>query len=235
MLTIKRLLQRNRYFLLLLSLVLFFITSAIIADFQQKLFIFGIAFAIVLMFSVYIIEHNFLLLVAGIVLALAVLLSNYYSIVFHAKPSSLFIMFEYGVTIIFFVIVSYLTLASVMRDKIITKSTLFGAVCSYLLIGLTYSFWYMLLFDLNPAAFSLPQRLAGFEADIRLQNFIYYSYVTMSTLGYGDITPVSYLAKTSAWLESVIGQIYLTVWIARLVGLNIAHGTVAAKGNNDER
>ncbi len=235
MITFNRILQRNRYFFLLLSLVLFFITSAVIADFNQKLFIFGIVFSIVLVFSVYIIEHNFLLLLTGSVLAVAVLLSNYYSIVFHAKPGSSFIMFEYGVTIIFFITVSYLTLSSVMRDKIITSSTLYGAICSYLLIGLTYSFWYMLMYDLNPAAFHLPEHLTGYNADIRLQNFIYYSYVTMSTLGYGDITPVSYLAKTTAWLESVIGQIYLTVWIARLVGLNIAHRTMQVEGKKDER
>ena len=45
----------------------------------------------------------------------------------------------------------------------------------------------------------------------------------MSTLGYGDITPVTQIAKTFSWLEAVTGQIYLTVWIAQLVGLRIAH------------
>jgi len=54
-------------------------------------------------------------------------------------------------------------------------------------------------------------------------NFIYYSFVTLTTLGYGDIVPSSELARTVSWLEAVYGQIYLTVLIAQLVALYIIH------------
>ena len=55
------------------------------------------------------------------------------------------------------------------------------------------------------------------------QDFIYFSFVTLTTLGYGDMSPVAPLAKTLAWFEAVVGQLFLAVTIARLVSLEISH------------
>jgi hypothetical protein len=61
------------------------------------------------------------------------------------------------------------------------------------------------------------------EVDLKhIQHFTYFSYVTLTTLGYGDITPLSNTARSMAILESMFGQFYLAVMIARLVGLHIA-------------
>jgi hypothetical protein len=59
-------------------------------------------------------------------------------------------------------------------------------------------------------------------------HFIYYSFVTMSTLGYGDITPISSPARSLSVLTAVVGQFYIAVLIARLVGMHIAQ---AQRGN----
>ena len=54
---------------------------------------------------------------------------------------------------------------------------------------------------------------------------MHFSFVTLTTLGYGDITPVSHLARTLAWLEAAFGQIYLVVLVARLVSLHLMNRT----------
>ena len=61
------------------------------------------------------------------------------------------------------------------------------------------------------------------SAEKRYPLFIYFSFSTMSTLGYGDIVPVSRLARSLSWLEALTGQLYLTILVARLVGLHIAN------------
>jgi hypothetical protein len=60
------------------------------------------------------------------------------------------------------------------------------------------------------------------EQQVEPSHFIYYSFVTMSTLGYGDITPISNSARSLSLLEAVVGQLYIAVLIARLVGMHIA-------------
>ena len=54
--------------------------------------------------------------------------------------------------------------------------------------------------------------------------FTYFSFVTMSTLGYGDISPVSAAARSCAWIQAVLGQLYIAITIAALVGIHIARG-----------
>jgi len=69
-------------------------------------------------------------------------------------------------------------------------------------------------------AFKLPVGFA--TGQFASQEFTYFSFVTLTTLGYGDIAPVSIIAKTACWMEAVIGQAYLTILIAQLVGHYIA-------------
>lgn len=71
----------------------------------------------------------------------------------------------------------------------------------------------------QPGSFQMPQ------GTINQATFTYYSYVTLTTLGYGDITPISTPARSLALLEAMMGQLYLAVLIARLVGIHIAQSS----------
>ena len=71
---------------------------------------------------------------------------------------------------------------------------------------------------MHPGSFAIPQ---GMGEETRF-TFIYYSFVTITTLGYGDVTPVADVAKSFSFIEAVVGQIYLVVLVARLVGIHIA-------------
>jgi hypothetical protein len=101
----------------------------------------------------------------------------------------------------------------------VTRERIQGSVAVYLLLGLTWASAYELLHILRPEAWTG----AASEAPIS-QTWIYYSFVTLTTMGYGDITPVHPVARSLAILEAVTGQLYLAITLARLVALHIKSG-----------
>jgi hypothetical protein len=103
----------------------------------------------------------------------------------------------------------------IFSEKEITAETIKGAISVYFLMGFFWAFLYSLVLLVNPGAFSF--QTGTFE----YSSLTYFSFTTLTTLGYGDFTPVSWMARNLTILESTFGQIYLTVLIARLVGLHI--------------
>lgn len=107
----------------------------------------------------------------------------------------------------------------VLFGGVIDLNRLIGAVCIYLLSGSLWGIIYFLLSVIAPASF------VGIAAESwtgQLNEFTYYSFVTLTTLGYGDLTPAVPIARTLCYLEAVLGQMYLTVLVAALVGLHVA-------------
>ena len=121
----------------------------------------------------------------------------------------------HGVLVIFFVLVAGTMLSHVLKDEVVTGEKVSAAICVYLLIGLIWALLFSLAHYFEPGSFRIE------SAD--LSHFIYYSFITLSTLGYGDITPLSASARALSYVEAITGQLYLTVLVARLVGLHIAH------------
>ncbi len=118
----------------------------------------------------------------------------------------------------FFWVVGGVILAVAIRERFATVDAVFDAISSYLLFGLGWAFTYLALFVASPVAFSWPDSMAKTAEPITMfPKVVYYSMVTMSTLGYGDITPTSNVACTLAWMQSVTGQFYVAVLVAWLV------------------
>jgi voltage-gated potassium channel len=109
----------------------------------------------------------------------------------------------------------------------VNVNTICASLCAYLLLGVLWAIGYSLLDILSPTSFSLTFASGEEESFMRFggENSVYplyYSLVTMTTLGYGDITPASSMARMLAALQAVVGQVYLAVLVARLVGLHIS-------------
>ncbi len=214
-----KIIEKNRFFFLFIALMLFFVLNPFFVDSTEDMTVFGILFTLTLFFSVYIIKHRSRFLIIGIIFATLSLIGHW-TLLFITQNKEVFVL-DYIVTIIFFMIITTAVLNYVLEDKKITSSTIFGAICGYLLIGLTWSFVHLIIYTLSPDAYTMTKGLSN-NPDVRVLHFIYYSFVTLSTLGFGDISPVSSAARTFSWIEAISGQIYLTVWIAQLIGLHIA-------------
>jgi len=107
----------------------------------------------------------------------------------------------------------------VMRDGPVNRHRIQGAILAYLILGLTWSQAYQCLEALNPGSFSIPNPIPGSEGlSLKLT---YFSFVTLTTVGYGDITAVHSFARCLAVLEALTGQLFPTILIARLVALQV--------------
>ena len=116
------------------------------------------------------------------------------------------------------------------REQRVTFNMIFASLCVYLLLGVLWAEVYSLLEVLEPKSFVF---VYAEEPSGRSMRFggertvfpLYFSLVTMTTLGYGDIVPMSSAARMFAAVQAVTGQLYLTVLVARLVGLHISQGS----------
>lgn len=127
-----------------------------------------------------------------------------------------------------------------LTTKLITMNTIAASLCIFLLIGMFWAQLYAIVATLDPNAFKAPIGDEGLLtlADPQTGDALYYSYVTLSTLGYGDITPAAPAAKVLAATEAVVGQLFLVVLVARLVGMHISLAAVRAAqetARRDER
>jgi hypothetical protein len=116
------------------------------------------------------------------------------------------------------------TVGAALRRTELSLDSVFAAVCGYLLLGVAWAILYSAI-DLGRAdAFHMSEELLAdaTSPERRMSLFVYFSFVTLATLGYGDISPVSLSARTLAWIEAVLGQFYIAVLVAGLVGALIA-------------
>lgn len=130
----------------------------------------------------------------------------------------------YAAYILFDIVVTWVLFRYVFETSAITRDVLYAAVAIYLLLGAVFVPVYGLVdtltFELSEGAqHAFVGGSMGAEELFAWQDFIYYSYVTLTTLGYGDILPVTMVAKAAVALEAIIGVMYLTIIMARLVSL----------------
>lgn len=121
----------------------------------------------------------------------------------------------------FFGLVVFQILRHILTANDVNIDTLCACLCGFLLLGLLWSMVYALLAAVDPRAFAFSdptQTLDSFNA-------VYFSFVTLSTIGYGDITPVSRAARMFAVMEAISGMFYVAVLVARLVSIHSANAT----------
>ena len=122
------------------------------------------------------------------------------------------------VALVFVALVGFIAMRDVLFGGEVDENRLMGSMCVYLLIGLAWSYVFTLLHTVSPTSFEGIAGATTAPHAIAFQ-FVYYSFVTLTTLGYGEITPASPVAQTLAYMEAVTGQFYLTILVAALVGM----------------
>lgn len=132
-------------------------------------------------------------------------------------PTLKLLLWSEALSITAVLVLAYVLLAQVFRDDAINMMRVQGAVAAYLLLGIAYAYGYLLDWHLNPSAITSTE-----GAMSRLSDWVYFSFCTLSTLGYGDIVPTSRLSRSLATAEAITGQLYLAITIARLVAMEIS-------------
>lgn len=209
-----RLIEKHRFLFLFIVMVIFFLAKSLSGEVQLYDFTSFILLCLII-YSLYVISHK-----RGFILFAAVFTAV--CEVFFVLADQFFKMHTLAIAktsfaALFFAVMTYACFISVTQDKKISTTTLFGSLCTYFFIGLFWAYLYLCLQTIDSGAFS------GIMIGPNTENeFIYYSFVTLTTLGYGDVLPAANIAKTVSWLEAYIGQAYLTLLMAQLVGRYIS-------------
>lgn len=127
--------------------------------------------------------------------------------------------FDFSISSVFYLYSGYLMTIYVLSEGKVTRDKIAAAICVYLILGVIWGMFYGLAETLDPGAL-------GGIVDVGSRgtgSAVYFSYITLTTLGYGDITPVSPTTRALAIVEAIAGQIYIAVMIARLVGLHTTY------------
>lgn len=145
----------------------------------------------------------------------------------HTHHSPYLLLFLTACWIVFLIIIAGAILSRTLRARRVTVDTISAALCVYMLVGLAWAFVYSAIFVFDKDSFSFPHyevfgTTTFSEAHHVLSAFMYYSFVTLATIGYGDITPVSPPARALSALEGIFGQFYIAILVASLVGIRIS-------------
>ncbi|KIP72832.1 ion channel [Vibrio harveyi] len=113
----------------------------------------------------------------------------------------------------------YSALKQVVLTKSVTTNHIIGSICIYLLLGLAWTVIYLLVLEFFPSSFT------GLEAKPWLSNLfntLYFSFITLTTVGYGDISPTVPVAQFFVFFEAIVGSFYLAIMVASLVSIRLA-------------
>src|SRR5213083_2077503 len=206
---------------LLIALALFFICAPFVEEIKGGELIVSFLFSLVLVAGVLAVADRKRVLVIALVLAIPAIagrwINNFRP---DLVPPAVFLV---GGLILIIFVVGHL-LRFVLRAPVVTTDVICASISAYLMLGLMWTMAYWLVDQLTPGgAFSFntnagPQSINGFNA-------FYFSFITLSTVGYGDITPVSKVARMLAAMEAMTGLFYVAILIARLVSLYSAPGS----------
>jgi hypothetical protein len=208
---------------LLICLVSLLLVSPFLQEFSPAKPIVRIFSTAILLFSVYSFLKKKRALVFVSLLAAPAFIFSWVSYSYQS-PTTLLIQYVFNAIFFIFIIVSILL--EIFRKNVITLDLIYGSICVYLLIGVAWAYVYAALENIFPGSINFPLQYlqanpSSDENGVHISLIIYYSFVTLATLGYGDITPVTPPAQSLAALEAITGQFYLAILVARLVGIYI--------------
>ncbi|HZE64002.1 MAG TPA: potassium channel family protein [Pyrinomonadaceae bacterium] len=200
---------------LLIALALFFIWAPFVEEIEGGELIVSALFSLVLLAGVVAVADSKRVLVIAIVLAIPAIAGRWMN---HFRPDLVppHVFLTAGLILIAFVVANLLRF--VLRAPSVNADVLCASISAYLMLGLMWTLAYWLVDQLTPGgAFSFNTN-AGTRSINGFTGF-YFSFITLSTVGYGDITPVSRIARWLAAMEAMTGLLYVAVLIARLVAL----------------
>jgi hypothetical protein len=178
--------------------------------------IFRILLTLVFFVSVSTVLTGRRLLFYGLGVVVAIMILEWIS--FYFKDEFTLMITASVLYLLFFVFVIYRLFLVITRSKRVTIDVISVAICVYLIIGILFSILCSILNRIYEGAYSDVS-----ETGTRIYEFIYYTFITLATVGYGDITPQIPQTEALAVLIGIAGQLYMTIIVAILVGKFLMH------------
>jgi len=196
----------HKMFNFMCSLVILLVLSAATEDYKYGYLVVGFLSVLVVIAGVYVASANKRSVVILLILAFPWFLSKW----FFTIDRAIFVGF------FFFLYVIWILFDMIIKSKDITENTLYGAVCIYLLIGLLWASLYGLIDEVIPGAIFSDEH--G-EPYLTHNELIYFSYTTLTTLGYGDITSITPIGRIMSVIEAITGQLFIVFMVGRLLSI----------------
>ena len=214
----KQITQKNNFVYLFFSLLIFLFSAAIMSEFPGTVGqdIFSIVTVLMILLSIRSLKTERTWMWAVYVLVIVFIILTVLGKIFDHKINvylSLMILFMFFVGSFSIAAKQVLFVGDVDGNKII------GSLSLYILLGLIWAVIYLILLAMDPAA------LSGIETQNWQQSFsrvAYYSFVTLTTLGYGDILPTNHLSEFFVYLEAIIGVFYMAIIVSSLISLRLS-------------
>src|ERR1051326_697628 len=206
---------------LLVSLLVIFVVSPFVVPFYYGPTILNFIAAIVLLSATYAVSRRRSFLIFALSLSIFSIATTFW---LAAAPSHWLVIVSHGSLVVVIVFFAAAILSYVLGRGKVTWDKIYGAICAYLLLGYAWTFAYSVIEELQPGSFGSPTSTIPHDLVSRVMQLRYFSFVTLATVGYGDIVPRMPAARTLALLEAILGQFYLVALVGRLVGLHIVHG-----------
>lgn len=204
----------GRFLFLLISILLVILLRPFLEDFVGIQFLMDLFYSLILLSGIYAVSGKKNIFLISLIFAFPAF-SFHWVLYFVTFPSFLLIGKLFG--IFFYIFLCIVILDYLFTEKEITTDMIIGAICVYLIIGVLWASIFTLLEIAHPGSFKIPG-----DAVSEVSHFLYYSFVTLTTLGYGDITPITAQARSFSIIEAIVGQLYVAILVARLVGVKIS-------------
>jgi hypothetical protein len=180
-----------------------------------------IFFAFALISGLHAISNQYRQLRFSLLLISFIIILRSFHYILHTKIP-VFDKVQMGVSMIFLVQMLIMIWVHIVKENEVTIDLIMAAACAYILLGMVWAYVYFFMESINPDSFNIIENPGE-----GLLDFYYYSFVTLTTVGYGDILAVTKAARALSILEAITGQLYLAIMISRLVGLHASQA-----GNN---
>lgn len=206
---------RSHFFYLIVAIMAMILFAPFLKEFTRLRFLMDIFFSVIFISGIYAISHQKRYIVIAVLLALPMIISLWAKYIF-VSDYLIIVGRLFGILFFGFAIIHIGQFMYNAQD--VTQDVLFAAIVVYLLMAIMWAFIFGLLELIHPGSFNSPEA-HNLEAS---ELFLYFSFITITTLGYGDITPANEMANSLAVVEAVVGQIYLVVVVAWLVGMHVS-------------
>ena len=217
-------LRERRHLLLLLTLVATIVVQPLARGFLPGLIIYDVLHTLVVLIVFFIVFQRRWDRLVSMVFGLPVPAGGWALHILPDRYKVVLGVIHHGFLVAFLGFAVAMILRDILERKVVQADHVIGAICGYLLAGIVWGNLYLLVELFFPGSFGVRQDIGGQLANrfARQSLFTEYSFVTLTSLGSGDITPNSSPATSLTWLEAMFGQFYIAVIVAQLVGLRLA-------------